>query len=91
MSSLHEHISPKRLPKKYGGMHDEFSYRLWIDNMERNPEVMRGIYTKFSLPRIVPEIGPERLLSYLIALLGKGEKVKQVQLISFCLISLSLC
>jgi hypothetical protein len=43
MSSLHRHITPKRLPKLYGGAHDEFSYRLWIDNIERNPEILEGI------------------------------------------------
>ncbi|XP_059484483.1 alpha-tocopherol transfer protein-like isoform X2 [Neocloeon triangulifer] len=43
MASLHEHISPKRLPKKYGGIHENFNYRLWIDNLERNPKVMKAL------------------------------------------------
>ncbi|CAB3363256.1 Hypothetical predicted protein [Cloeon dipterum] len=45
LNSLHEHISPKRLPKKYGGVHEESSYRMWIDNLEKNPSVMKALHT----------------------------------------------
>ncbi|KRF77805.1 alpha-tocopherol transfer protein isoform X2 [Drosophila virilis] len=34
MSSLHEHIYPEHLPKRYGGMHEDYSYTLWLDMLQ---------------------------------------------------------
>ncbi|XP_055384319.1 clavesin-2-like [Condylostylus longicornis] len=30
MSSLHKHIFPENLPKRYGGIHEEYPYVMWI-------------------------------------------------------------
>ncbi|XP_046866761.1 alpha-tocopherol transfer protein isoform X1 [Drosophila willistoni] len=35
MSSLHKHINPEHLPKRYGGLHEDYSYTLWLDMMEQ--------------------------------------------------------
>ncbi|XP_030569805.1 alpha-tocopherol transfer protein isoform X2 [Drosophila novamexicana] len=34
MRSLHEHIYPEHLPKRYGGMHEDYSYTLWLDMLQ---------------------------------------------------------
>ncbi|SPP85475.1 blast:Alpha-tocopherol transfer protein [Drosophila guanche] len=34
MSSLHKHIDPEHLPKRYGGLHDDYSYTLWLDMLK---------------------------------------------------------
>uniref|UniRef100_A0A0A1XHX8 Alpha-tocopherol transfer protein n=1 Tax=Zeugodacus cucurbitae TaxID=28588 RepID=A0A0A1XHX8_ZEUCU len=39
MKSLHKHISPDHLPKRYGGVHDDYPYQLWLDNLTDNERV----------------------------------------------------
>ncbi|CAO1336808.1 unnamed protein product [Diamesa serratosioi] len=39
-SSLHKHIDPENLPKKYGGVHENHSYKLWIDYLSNNEYVV---------------------------------------------------
>ncbi|KAH8333951.1 hypothetical protein KR059_004790, partial [Drosophila kikkawai] len=34
MSSLHKHIDPEHLPKRYGGLHEDYSYTLWLDMLK---------------------------------------------------------
>ncbi|KAM8715161.1 hypothetical protein ACLKA7_002241 [Drosophila subpalustris] len=34
MRSLHKHINPENLPKRYGGLHDDYSYTLWLDMLQ---------------------------------------------------------
>ncbi|XP_051858493.1 alpha-tocopherol transfer protein isoform X1 [Drosophila albomicans] len=36
MSSLHKHINPENLPKRYGGMHEDYSYTLWLDMLQHD-------------------------------------------------------
>ncbi|KAH8404823.1 hypothetical protein KR222_004793, partial [Zaprionus bogoriensis] len=35
MSSLHKHIYPEHLPKRYGGLNDDYSYTLWLDMLDK--------------------------------------------------------
>ncbi|KAH8273914.1 hypothetical protein KR044_003416, partial [Drosophila immigrans] len=35
MSSLHKHINPENLPIRYGGMHEDYSYTLWLDMLQQ--------------------------------------------------------
>ncbi|EDW13468.2 alpha-tocopherol transfer protein isoform X1 [Drosophila mojavensis] len=35
MSSLHKHIYPEHLPKRYGGLHEDYPYMLWLDMLEQ--------------------------------------------------------
>ncbi|XP_023163836.2 alpha-tocopherol transfer protein isoform X2 [Drosophila hydei] len=35
MSSLHKHIYPEHLPKRYGGLHEDYLYTLWLDMLEQ--------------------------------------------------------
>lgn len=39
--SLHRHISPSHLPKKYGGTREELPYHEWFDSLGKNPKVIR--------------------------------------------------
>lgn len=39
MSSLHEHISPKHLPERYGGVHPDYNYNDWIKFFEKNGRI----------------------------------------------------
>lgn len=38
--SLHKHISPEYLPKKYGGMKDELPYCKWIQSIIKDPRIV---------------------------------------------------
>lgn len=38
--SLHKHIDPEHLPKKYGGVHENHSYKNWIDYLQNNEYVV---------------------------------------------------
>lgn len=40
MDSLHKHISPNYLPKKYGGVREELPYYKWIDSLINNPQII---------------------------------------------------
>ncbi|KAJ8950104.1 hypothetical protein NQ318_017829, partial [Aromia moschata] len=39
MESLHQHIDPKHLPERYGGVHPDYNYRDWVENFEKNPQI----------------------------------------------------
>jgi hypothetical protein len=41
--SLHKHINPENLPKKYGGLMEEFSYKPWIEHCKTNERVIREL------------------------------------------------
>jgi hypothetical protein len=41
--SLHKHISPENLPKKYGGLMEESSYKPWIEHCRKNERVIRNL------------------------------------------------
>lgn len=41
--SLHKHINPENLPKRYGGMMDEYSYKPWIEHCKKNEKVIRDL------------------------------------------------
>ncbi|XP_003691963.3 alpha-tocopherol transfer protein isoform X1 [Apis florea] len=52
MDSLHKHISPFHLPKRYGGIRDELPYYKWIDNLSKVPQIVKEMK---QLGYIVPE------------------------------------
>uniref|UniRef100_A0ABD2WVD8 CRAL-TRIO domain-containing protein n=1 Tax=Trichogramma kaykai TaxID=54128 RepID=A0ABD2WVD8_9HYME len=52
MSSLHRHIPPEYLPKKYGGRRDEQPYYRWIEALSKNPRVVKEMK---SLGYVVPD------------------------------------
>lgn len=43
MKSLHKHISPDHLPKRYGGIHDDYPYTMWFDNLESLRSVQKDM------------------------------------------------
>ncbi|KAJ8960655.1 hypothetical protein NQ314_006047 [Rhamnusium bicolor] len=40
MESLHQHIDPKHLPERYGGIHQDYSYMDWIEYFENDPQIL---------------------------------------------------
>lgn len=42
-SSLHKHIDPNHLPKRYGGVMDDYSYKPWIEHCKENDKVIREL------------------------------------------------
>ncbi|XP_034941872.1 alpha-tocopherol transfer protein-like [Chelonus insularis] len=52
MSSLHKHVAPTSLPKKYGGTREELPYYKWIDSLSLKPRLVKEMY---SLGYIVPD------------------------------------
>lgn len=42
-ASLHKHINPENLPKRYGGKQEEYSYKPWIDHCRRNATVIKEL------------------------------------------------
>ncbi|XP_030376714.1 alpha-tocopherol transfer protein isoform X2 [Scaptodrosophila lebanonensis] len=36
MSSLHKFIDPEHLPKRYGGVHEDYPYTLWLDMLQEH-------------------------------------------------------
>jgi len=41
--SLHKHINPENLPKKYGGKMEEYSYKPWIEHCKTNDRVIKDL------------------------------------------------
>jgi CRAL/TRIO domain len=41
--SLHKHINPECLPKKYGGLMEPSSYKPWIEHCKTNERVVREL------------------------------------------------
>lgn len=39
--SLHQHIDPKYLPERYGGIHPDYNYNDWIDGFRRNGKIIK--------------------------------------------------
>ncbi|XP_014212839.1 alpha-tocopherol transfer protein-like [Copidosoma floridanum] len=57
MESLHRHIPPEYLPKKYGGTREELPYYKWIDALGNDPRVVKEMK---SLGYVIPDdIGKE--------------------------------
>ncbi|KAK0076907.1 hypothetical protein PV325_004708 [Microctonus aethiopoides] len=52
MTSLHNHVAPTSLPKKYGGTRDELPYSKWIDSLSMKPKIVKEMH---SLGYVVPE------------------------------------
>ncbi|XP_031849806.1 alpha-tocopherol transfer protein isoform X2 [Nomia melanderi] len=52
MDSLHEHILPTHLPKKYGGTREELPYYKWIESLSKVPKIVEEMK---QLGYIVPE------------------------------------
>ncbi|CAK9828492.1 Alpha-tocopherol transfer protein [Anthophora retusa] len=52
MESLHKHISPSHLPKKYGGTREELAYYKWIDSLSKVPQIVKEMT---QVGYIVPE------------------------------------
>ncbi|CAH1105866.1 unnamed protein product [Psylliodes chrysocephalus] len=43
MESLHQHIDPKHLPERYGGIHPDYNYNDWIENFEKNDKIVQEL------------------------------------------------
>lgn len=41
MESLHAHICPKYLPKRYGGIRPDYPYIHWFQNLSRNEKIIK--------------------------------------------------
>ncbi|XP_043466265.1 alpha-tocopherol transfer protein-like isoform X2 [Leptopilina heterotoma] len=52
MSSLHQHVAPGNLPKKYGGTQEELPYYKWIDSLSKKPIVVKEMH---QVGYIIPE------------------------------------
>lgn len=39
MDSFHEHIDPKHLPERYGGVHPDYGYDEWVKFFESNAQI----------------------------------------------------
>lgn len=39
MESLHQHIDPKSLPERYGGIHPDYNYNDWITFFENSKKI----------------------------------------------------
>lgn len=46
--SLHSHIDPKFLPKRYGGMRPEYRYTDWIHSFLNNETIIAGEHVVLS-------------------------------------------
>lgn len=49
LESLHAHIEPKFLPRKYGGMRPEYNYTDWLDSLVYNHQIVSGGYNYYVL------------------------------------------
>lgn len=56
MKSLHQHILPGHLPKKYGGLMPEFNYNCWLDSFKHCEPVKTEL---LQLGYEIPEEGDE--------------------------------
>lgn len=45
MSSLHKHIKPEHLPKRYGGIHEDYAYSIWIEKLMHNEKIIKEMET----------------------------------------------
>ncbi|XP_066251377.1 alpha-tocopherol transfer protein-like [Euwallacea similis] len=45
LESLHKHVSPKYLPKRYGGIHKDYSYNEWIAVLKENEGLIDEVET----------------------------------------------
>lgn len=43
MESLHQHIDSKYLPERYGGIHEDYSYKSWINYFSKNEIVKKEL------------------------------------------------
>lgn len=43
LESLHNHIDPKYLPKRYGGVRPNYRYNKWIEKFRTNPLIIKEI------------------------------------------------
>lgn len=43
MESLHQHIDPKHLPKKYGGVHEDYDYMEWMRFFATNDTIVKEL------------------------------------------------
>ncbi|XP_012289201.1 alpha-tocopherol transfer protein isoform X2 [Orussus abietinus] len=60
MASLHRHIAPTSLPKKYGGTREELPYYKWIESLSTRPQIVlemkqQGYVISEELLKIIPE------------------------------------
>ncbi|XP_037821206.1 alpha-tocopherol transfer protein [Lucilia sericata] len=43
MSSLHKHISPEYLPKRYGGIHEDYPGDMWFETLSKNKTLLKEL------------------------------------------------
>ncbi|XP_011549836.3 alpha-tocopherol transfer protein isoform X1 [Plutella xylostella] len=57
--SLHKHILPAHLPERYGGIHPDYSYTIWLDSLKKNYRVVSELIDcgyKFREDEVAPEV-----------------------------------
>ena len=52
MESLHRHVAPTSLPKKYGGTREELPYYKWIDSLSQVPRIVKEMH---QLGYVIPD------------------------------------
>jgi hypothetical protein len=52
MESLHSHIDPKFLPKRYGGMRPEYRYTDWVATFVNDKAIIAGKYVLLSFRNV---------------------------------------
>lgn len=59
MTSLHKHILPEHLPKRYGGVWQDYSYTIWLESIRRNYDVTKEVMAsgyKIRANEVSPEV-----------------------------------
>ncbi|KAJ0182045.1 hypothetical protein K1T71_002767 [Dendrolimus kikuchii] len=59
VTSLHKHIHPDHLPKRYGGIWPDYSYTIWLESLKKNKEVAKEMIKcgyKFRDYEVSPEV-----------------------------------
>jgi hypothetical protein len=53
LESLHSHIDPKFLPKRYGGMRPEYRYTDWLQSFLNSKTIISGEYVDLPLRHLI--------------------------------------
>ncbi|KAJ8933606.1 hypothetical protein NQ318_002769 [Aromia moschata] len=43
LEGLHAHIDPKCLPKRYGGVHEDYSVDMWFECIKQNDHIIKNL------------------------------------------------
>ncbi|GBP06077.1 Clavesin-2 [Eumeta japonica] len=59
VTSLHKHIHPEHLPKRYGGVWPDYSYTVWLESLRKNAQVAKEMIScgyKFREEELSPDV-----------------------------------